>query len=460
MLERVNETDDHGELALELALTSKQDTIAENLVRHQADINHIDGNNRTLLHLAIQRGTIDTLEPSHFDANASLGDEHSATFLIRHSCLLDHQTSVERETPLHLLSSLKAKELSTDVLLSMCRIAQLVLEYGADPNQTDAQGNTCLHRAILADNMNMFRELLKVSNLSLNERNRDDHVPLWLALQQAEQMHSNFHDETFASLLVDHHASIDAIDPITDDSLLHKCARHHYQLAGLYLISQGAMVNHRNRHGETALHLTSQLGLEQFTSALLDRGADPNIQTMVVAADETPVGLQTPVHRAVYASQERLLQIYIDRQETITDRTRQADFNLQDEHGQSVFSLALWMNMLTIAKQLLDVGHAQLDIKDAEQSPLLAQAISKQNVPAALFLLEQNVDVNEVTHELCPIQLAVQYQLPSVVEALCRHGATMNVIDTSGNSVLWNALDSGQENIATILVKFGCDSTQ
>ena len=459
----MNETDEYGELALELALTSKQDTIAENLVRHQADINHINADNRTLLHLAIQRGTIKALDSSNLYVHASLGDEHSATFLIRHSCLLDHQTSVELETPLHLLSSLKAKELSTDVLLSMCRIAQLVLEYGADPNRADAQGNTCLHRAILADNMNIFRELLKVSNLSLNERNRDDHVPLWLALQQAEQMHLNLHDETFASLLVNHHASIDAIDPITEDSLLHKCARHHYQLAGLYLISQGATVNHRNRHGETALHLTSQLALEQFTSALLDHGADPNIQTMVVPssdADETVVGLQTPVHRAVYASQERLLQIYIDRQETISDRTRQADFNLQDEHGQSVFSLALWMNMLTIAKQLLDVGHAQLDIKDTEQSPLLAQAISKQNVPAALFLLEQNVDVNEVTHELCPIQLAVQYHLPSVVEALCRHAANMNVIDTSGNSVLWNALDSGQENIATILVKFGCDSTQ
>jgi ankyrin repeat protein len=53
---RVNELDDYGELALELALKTKQDSMAENLVRHRADINHIDAENRTLLHLAIKRG--------------------------------------------------------------------------------------------------------------------------------------------------------------------------------------------------------------------------------------------------------------------------------------------------------------------------------------------------------------------------------------------------------------------
>lgn len=32
--------------------------MAENLVRHKADINHIDQNNQTLLHRAIQRSKI------------------------------------------------------------------------------------------------------------------------------------------------------------------------------------------------------------------------------------------------------------------------------------------------------------------------------------------------------------------------------------------------------------------
>jgi hypothetical protein len=57
----------------------------------------------------------------------------------------------------------------------------------------------------------------------------------------------DFSNETFASLLVDRGASIDAIDPLSNDSLLHKCARNHYQLAGLYLIEKGANINHTNK---------------------------------------------------------------------------------------------------------------------------------------------------------------------------------------------------------------------
>ncbi|CAF5173615.1 unnamed protein product, partial [Rotaria sp. Silwood1] len=91
------------------------------------------------------------------------------------------------ETPLHLLSSLNPIETSSDIMSGICRVAQLVLEYGADTNKKDSQGNTCLHRAILANNMDIFQELLKSPTISLDERNIDDHVPLWLALQQAEQ---------------------------------------------------------------------------------------------------------------------------------------------------------------------------------------------------------------------------------------------------------------------------------
>ena len=93
---------------------------------------------------------------------------------------------------MHLLSGLNPAELLSDVMAGMCRVAQLMLEHGADTTKKDAQGNNCLHRAILADNIHVFRELLKASKLALNDRNKDDHVPLWLALQQAEQMRMCF----------------------------------------------------------------------------------------------------------------------------------------------------------------------------------------------------------------------------------------------------------------------------
>lgn len=166
------------------------------------------------------------------------------------------------------------------------------------------------------------------------------------------------------------------------------------------------------------------------------------------------------MHRAVHNDRQQILEIFIEFREKVQDVKLRPNFNLQDQNGQSVFSLTLWMNMFSIAQKLLDIKHARLDIKNADGTPLLAQAINKENVQAALFLLDQGVDVNEKTHEVTPIQLAVKHHLPAVVEALCRNNAITNVVDENGNSVLWNALDSGQEDIASILVEFGCDSTQ
>ena len=62
--------------------------------------------------------------------------------------------------------------------------------------------------------------------------------------------------------------------------------------------------------------------------------------------------------------------------------------------------------------------------------------------------------------KLSALQLAVKRHLPLVVENLCKRGAEMSVLDSEGNSPLWTALDTGQEDIASILVSNKCDTTQ
>ena len=50
------------------------------------------------------------------------------------------------------------------------------------------------------------------------------------------------------------------------------------------------------------------------------------------------------------------------------------------------------------------------------------------------------------------LQLAIKRHLPVVVDALCKRGANMNIWDDAGDCALWQALESGQEDIASILV--------
>ena len=111
----------------------------------------------------------------------------------------------------------------------------------------------------------------------------------------------------------------------------------------------------------------------------------------------------------------------------------------------------------------LSAQGANVNIKDNEGVPLLHQAILRQCTEAALFLLDQSdVDINMkvAEDELTALQLAVKRHLPLVVKHLCKRGANMFVLDGEGNSPLWSALDSGQEDIALILASNGCDTTQ
>lgn len=53
---KLNEFDEKNELPLDLALKTKQESIAKNLVKNHIDINKTDQLGLTLLHKAILRG--------------------------------------------------------------------------------------------------------------------------------------------------------------------------------------------------------------------------------------------------------------------------------------------------------------------------------------------------------------------------------------------------------------------
>lgn len=54
---KLNELDNNGDLALDLALSRKLESIATTLVNNKADVDMVDQSGWSLLHKAIQRGT-------------------------------------------------------------------------------------------------------------------------------------------------------------------------------------------------------------------------------------------------------------------------------------------------------------------------------------------------------------------------------------------------------------------
>lgn len=130
----------------------------------------------------------------------------------------------------------------------------------------------------------------------------------------------------------------------------------------------------------------------------------------------------------------------------------------KDSNGESPLCSALQMGRFSIA-QLLLRGRASVNASGpVEGLRLLHHFLLRGDEKAVLFLLDNGTDVHCPTPSgESPLVLCIQHQLPSVLEALCRRGANME--EAPGDSCpLWLSLESGNEDLASTLVRYGVDT--
>ncbi|EEC09893.1 ankyrin repeat containing protein [Ixodes scapularis] len=305
---KLNELDDGGSLPLDLALSTRQESIARTLLNHKADVNATDYKGHTLLHKAIERG-----------------DEFSALFLVEHKASVDLAVPLEKETALHMVAGFKASQGTPQ---GMDRVASSLLQHG--------------------------------------------------------------------------------------DTQLHLVARAGNEDGGIFLANRGAQTNHSNNKGEGALHVACQAGLAKLVRTLLDRGADPNRQTLGSAADDEEARyLQTPLHLAVlhkHGGAVRSILEYKAFAQQSPANPSLPNLNLKNSRDETALSLALELGLHDVARELLNAG-ASLDVADAEGLSLLHRAILHQDTSGALFLLDQGADFNLCTRDgETPLQLAIRRQ--------------------------------------------------
>nr|CAD7198174.1 unnamed protein product [Timema douglasi] len=435
----LNQRDDRGDLPLNLALCEKQTSITLTLVEHNVDLNARDSHGRTLLHLATERA-----------------DCYSARFLVDHGASLSIATpDTLGNTALHIVASSSPNSIKDDILAEMTEVARFMLDKGLDPNIQNKQGLSSLHLCTMAQNKYMFKLLLNLTNnpVDINIRTHDGHTALWYALHLTD----TYDESSFAAQLIKKGAipnptlALEAhVTPwvrrgqvyepqcrsigvqsqrsqiySSGDSLLHLIVREHMEGAGLFLCSFATNINHTNKENEGVLHIACAQGMEKLVSAMLAKGADPNLQMGSIRnvdidetnVDEKFVSKQSPLHLAVSNNHEGVIRAIIEYK-----------------------------------------SGADINICDKNELTLLHQAILKADTETALFLLEKGIDINVVTTQNeTPLELSIKSHLPTVVDALCRKGVDTSAPTSTNCCPIWMALESGQEDIAAILVRNGAD---
>ena len=258
----VNANPDMGQSPLlNLALVKGEDSIptVRLLLARGADVNRVDTDGYTPLHLAAKSGSRELCQlllDSGADANPR--DKQGAT-------------------PLHMVKT--------------GSLSQVLLDGGADFNAVDEDGNTPVHLAARWDYRNVVQSLLE-RGADAKPRNKQGATPLHLAGGRWRSY--------LVPVLLDGGADLNAANE-DGDTPLHLAAMKEDQDVVQLLLAKGADANTRNKRGATPLHM---VGSGSLVQVLLDRGAD----FKAVNEDD-----DTPLHLAAMRGSGDVVQSLLER---------------------------------------------------------------------------------------------------------------------------------------------------
>ncbi|CAF9912261.1 MAG: hypothetical protein GOMPHAMPRED_007613 [Gomphillus americanus] len=209
------------------------------LLAHDTAIEAVDNDGWTPLHWAAKAG--------HFDI---------VKVLLAHGASTSAVELLEGATPLHLAT----KQGHADVVVAL-------VEAGASLEaRSGSCGKTALHMACVTDHVNVLQSLIRlgadVNSVQTNS---------WTALHAA----ANSSKATNVSILLAHKADINALDKDSWNAIHFGCSSA--EVVNILLDASPRLHELRMEDGDTALHRAIGLAQVDVVSALLARGADPNL---------------------------------------------------------------------------------------------------------------------------------------------------------------------------------------
>ena len=443
------------------------------ILEHRCPVDVPDGRGYTALHIAAEGGHVEVIREliargvsANVQANDGYTPLHSAACngkveAVHELLRLGGKASMTKVagtygTPLHraafgghkkVMSVLLDEGCPIDVVSSSGKsvlhsaaggghveLVYWLVECGLDVNGEDADGYTPLHSAAWKGNLEAVRELLRLGGkASMTKVAGIYGTPLHRAAFGGHKK--------VMSVLLDEGCPID-VENSSGQSVLHSAAEGgHVELVG-WLVECGLDVNREDADGYTPLHSAARNGKLEAVHELLRLGGKASM-TKVAGTDGTPL------HQAALGGHKKVMSVLLDEG---------CPIDVVNSSGQSVLHAAAAGGHVELVGWLVECG---LDVNgDADGYTPLHSAAAEGNLDAVheLLRLGGKASMTKVAGIYgTPLHQAAFGGHKKVMSVLLDEGCPIDVVNSSGQSVLHAAAAGGHVELVGWLVECGLD---
>jgi ankyrin repeat protein len=335
-------------------------------------------------------------------------------------------------------------------------VVSILLENGADPNLRDEHGDTPLHIAIILNRSVDVIQALLGGGSDVYIRNIEGKTPLYIAVQEKRAslipVLLSYGSEVFAADnegITPFDLAARNIDNIVNllitpetvlqrdsagNTMLHAAVRNrgNPELIGR-ILDQRAIVDARNRDGDTALHIAVRMNQRENGEFLISRGA--NIFS-VNSSGESPLYIALNTSGA--------LREWIINPTTIIAR---------DGLGNSMLHYAAQWNLNRVIPTIIRNGISVEDANATGETPLF-MAVKTDSPSTIRVLVENGASLNaRDTQGNSVLHSAIRWNAADAAASLVSHGIDINAHALNGNTPLHDAVMLGMGEIETILIR-------
>ena len=466
---QVNATNKNGQTALMMASDCGYLNGINMLLRAGADPNVINANGNTCLHFASCHGSskevLQTIIDHGVNVNATNKKGHTALMMASEFGHLDG---------IHVLLKAGAQPNITDVYGNTClhfpviqgrriEVLEAIIDHGVDVNASNKKGQTALMIATEKGNIDAIKVLK--SGADPNITNADGNTCLHLSI-----LHGC--SKEVVQMIIDHGAHVNATNKNGLTALMITCERGNIDVMNVLLkagsdpaitdasgntclqclvlqgcsievlqtiIDHGAQVNATNKNGQTALMMASDCGYLNGINMLLRAGADPNVIN---------VNGSTCLHFAsCHGSSKEVLQTIIDHGVNV---------NATNKKGHTALMMASEFGHLDDIHVLLKAG-AQPNITDVYGNTCLHfPVIQGRHIEVLEAIIDHGVDVNASNKKgQTALMIATEKGNIDALNVL-KAGADPNITNADGNTCLHLSILHGcRKEVVQMIIDHG-----